>query len=160
MEIEGQRVKAGPSGIDQVEFLISTNPGEPNKPLVRVASGGEISRIMLALKSVLAESDKTPTLIFDEIDVGVSGRIAQVVGKAMKELASFHQLICITHLPQIAGLSSSHFTVIKTVADDQTTTEMRPLRGEERVREIAKLLGGEQITESTLQNARELMTMS
>ena len=145
------------TGYDRVEFLISTNLGEEEKPLVRVASGGEVSRIMLALKSVLAKSDRLPVLIFDEIDVGVSGRIAQAVGKSLKNLSGFHQVIAITHLPQIAGLADTHFLVFKEERDGRSTTSMRRLTLEEQVLEVAKLMSGAEITEAGLEGARELM---
>jgi DNA repair protein RecN (Recombination protein N) len=155
-----KRVSVNSRGCDAVEFLISTNLGEELKPLVKVASGGEVSRIMLALKSTLAKSDRLPVLIFDEIDVGVSGRIAQTVGLSLKSLSSFHQVIAITHLPQIAGLADTHFAVAKTEDGKRTKTTMRRLAAEERVREIAKLMSGAKVTEAGLRGARELMGAS
>jgi len=149
--------KISPLGIDQVEFFISLNPGEAPKPLKDIASGGEISRIMLALKTVLAEADRIPVMIFDEIDNGISGRIARVVGKNLEANSRLRQIICITHLPQIASLGTSHFQVSKTVENEHTRTEIKKLSQNDRIREIAKLLGGEELTESTLNNARELM---
>jgi len=149
--------KCSSKGFDEVEFFISTNLGEEAKPLVKVASGGEVSRIMLALKSTLAKNDKLPLLIFDEIDTGVSGRIAQKVGQALKELAKFHQIIAITHLPQIAGLGNIHFAVEKRVTDERVISSIRCLSTEERVKEVAKLMSGEEITETSLNGARELM---
>lgn len=157
-------VKVGPSlfeatsnGVDQVEFFLSTNVGEDVKPLAKVASGGEVSRIMLALKSALAQSDKTPLLIFDEIDTGVSGRIGQSVGMSLKKLSKHHQVIAITHLPQIAGLADTHFAVEKTETNKKTSTQLRMLQNEDRIKEVAKLLSGENITEAGLKSARELM---
>lgn len=144
-------------GIDTAEFFISLNPGENPKKLTRVASGGEISRIMLALKSVLAEADKIPVMVFDEIDTGISGRIARVVGKNLKQVSRNHQVICITHLPQIASMGDLHFCVEKEVKANRSRTKIRPLAKEERVMEIAKLMGGEKVTESTIQSARELL---
>ncbi|MBI5020795.1 MAG: DNA repair protein RecN [Ignavibacteriales bacterium] len=144
-------------GMDLVEFYISMNIGEDPKPLVKVASGGEISRIMLALKMILAKSDRLPLLIFDEIDVGVSGRIAQAVGQSLKKLSQFHQVIAITHLPQIAGLADNHFVVEKIENKQRASTQMRKLDLEERVEEVAKLMSGEEITISGLESARELM---
>jgi DNA repair protein RecN (Recombination protein N) len=144
-------------GFDQVEFHISTNVGEDERPLSRVASGGEISRIMLALKSILAKTDRLPVLIFDEIDVGVSGRIAQAVGAALKNLAGFHQVIAITHLPQIAGFAETHFAVTKTEQGGRTSTHLRRLTLEEQVREVARLISGAEVTETGLAGARELM---
>lgn len=144
-------------GIDKVEFYISTNLGEDLKPLVKVASGGEVSRVMLALKSSLAKNDKLPLLIFDEIDTGVSGRIAQKVGVALKSLAKFHQIIAITHLPQIAGLGDVHFMVEKNDIAGRVVSSIKMLTAEERIREVAKLMSGEEITDSSLKSARELM---
>ena len=144
-------------GYDDVEFLISTNLGEEEMPLVRVASGGEVSRIMLALKSILAKSDRLPVLIFDEIDVGVSGRVAQAVGRSLKNLSNFHQIIAITHLPQIAGLADAHFAVEKKVRGTRTTTGMRRLSLDEQVHEVARLLSGAEVTDAGLVGARELM---
>lgn len=152
-----RRIELNPRGCDEVEFLISTNLGEEAKPLVKVASGGEVSRIMLALKSILAKSDRLPVLIFDEIDVGVSGRVAQSVGLSLKNLSSFHQVIAITHLPQIAGLADAHFTVSKFEAGKRTKTTMQKLELDERVREVAKLMSGAEVTETGLKGARELM---
>jgi DNA repair protein RecN (Recombination protein N) len=148
---------AAPNGIDRVEFSISTNTGESPRPLARVASGGEISRIMLAIKSVLAKSERLPLLIFDEIDVGVSGRIAQAVGKSLKNLSGYHQVIAITHLPQIAGLADAHFVVEKSEEGKRTATKVRKLTDNERVREVARLLSGEEITDAGLTGAKELM---
>lgn len=157
-KVNGKPVAATAKGLDFVEFMISTNLGESLKPLVKVASGGEMSRIMLSLKTALAGSDQIPTLIFDEIDVGISGRIAQAVGKALYSLAQSHQTICITHLPQIAGFSQCHFSVEKNFVKDKTVTEIKKLSHDEKLREVAKLLGGEQITDITLKNARELVS--
>ncbi|MEP0823536.1 MAG: DNA repair protein RecN [Ignavibacterium sp.] len=148
---------AGPRGIDRVEFFLSTNLGEEPKPLSKVASGGEISRVMLALKSILAKSERLPLLIFDEIDVGVSGRIAQAVGKSMKSLSRFHQVIAITHLPQIAGLADAHFVVEKVEDHARSRTVLRKLGLEERVKEVAKLMSGAEVTEAGLTGAKELM---
>ena len=158
--VDGKNFKFNEHGFDNIEFFISTNAGEDPKPLVKVASGGEVSRIMLGLKSILAKSDKLPILIFDEIDTGVSGRIAQKVGQVLKSLASFHQIIAITHLPQIAGLSDYHFAVEKKKAGDRVVSSIRILKGEERIKEVAKLMSGEKVTEATLSSARELMGLS
>ncbi|HTR82782.1 MAG TPA: DNA repair protein RecN [Bacteroidota bacterium] len=157
VKIGQQNVSATSKGIDDVEFYLSTNVGEALKPLAKVASGGEVSRVMLALKSALAQSDKTPLLIFDEIDVGVSGRIGQAVGLSLKKLSTLHQIITITHLPQIAGLADTHFAVEKIDDGKRTTTRLRKLDVEESVREVAKLMSGEKVTETGLQGARELM---
>lgn len=144
-------------GYDEVEFFISTNLGEDAKPLSKVASGGEVSRIMLALKTILAKNDKLPLLIFDEIDTGISGRISQKVGQALKNLAAFHQVISITHQPQIAALADIHFSVEKKVVEERVVSSIKKLKNEERIREVAKLLSGEIITETNLQTAKELM---
>ncbi len=157
LEIDGKRYRVSRRGIDRVEFFISLNVGEEPKPLAEVASGGEISRIMLALKTVLAEVDQIPTLIFDEIDSGISGRIAMVVGKNLREVAKKRQVICITHLPQIASNGEFHFCVEKEEDLYASHTRIRPLNREERILEIAKLIGGEKITESAIQSARELL---
>ena len=147
------------SGIDFIEFYLSTNVGEDLKPLVKVASGGEISRIMLALKTILAKADRLPLLVFDEIDVGISGRIAQAVGKSMKSLSQFHQVIAITHLPQIAGFADCHFAVEKSESKHRTSSTIRKLEEEDRVQEIARLLSGAEVTEASLNGARELIRM-
>jgi DNA repair protein RecN (Recombination protein N) len=152
--------EATPHGMDNVEFYLSTNLGEDLKPLARIASGGEVSRVMLALKSILAKSERLPLLIFDEIDVGVSGRIAQAVGKSLKNLSQFHQIIAITHLPQIAGLADTHFVVEKVEDGKRTTTRLRKLNLDERVEEVAKLMSGDEITEAGLSSARELMGLA
>ncbi len=157
VQLGEQRFRVTAQGIDQVEFYIAANPGEDLKPLVRVASGGEISRIMLALKSSLAQVDRIPVLIFDEIDHGISGRIAQAVGYSLKRLARTHQIICITHLPQIASMGDHHFVVEKIQDKDSTRTQIRQLTADERPVEIAKLLGGESVTETHIQAARELI---
>ncbi len=153
----GKKLHYTSDGFDEVEFYISTNAGEDVKPLVKVASGGEISRVMLSIKTVLAKSDKLPLLIFDEIDTGVSGRIAQKVGQSLKDLASFHQIIAITHLPQIAGLANHHYVVEKSEAEQRVFSSIRKLKTEEQIREVAKLMSGENVTEASLKGARELM---
>ncbi|MFH0991433.1 MAG: DNA repair protein RecN [bacterium] len=149
--------EASAKGIDDVEFHLSTNMGEDLKPLIKVASGGEISRIMLVLKTILAKSERLPLLIFDEIDVGVSGRIAQAVGRSLKNLSQFHQVIAITHLPQIAGLADTHFVVEKVERSRRTNTSMRKLDLEERVHEVAKLMSGFEVTDAAREGAKELM---
>ena len=149
--------EAMPYGIDFIEFYLSANVGEDVKPLAKVASGGEISRIMLALKTILAKADRLPLLVFDEIDVGISGRIAQAVGKSMKGLSQFHQVIAITHLPQIAGFADCHFAVEKSEVKHRTSSTIRKLEEEERIREVARLLSGEELTEASLSGAREFI---
>lgn len=143
-------------GKDDAEFMISTNPGEPLKPLGNVASGGELSRIMLALKTVLADKDATPTMIFDEIDAGISGRTAWKVSQKLAVIGKAHQIICITHLPQIAAMADTHFVIEKTAADGSTTTDIRKLSEKEELGEISRLLGGSEVTEAVLDNAKEL----
>jgi DNA repair protein RecN (Recombination protein N) len=155
--LDGKYFKATLKGIDEVEFFISTNPGEDLKPLAKVASGGEVSRIMLSLKSTLAKNDKLPLLIFDEIDVGVSGRIAQKVGKALKSLSAYHQVISITHLPQIASQANHHFSIEKVTQNERVVSSIKKLPESERITEIARLLSGEKITQASLKSARELI---
>lgn len=155
--VDGQRLRIGPRGSDQLEFLLAANPGDEAKPLAAVASGGEISRVMLALKSLLAEADQVPVLIFDEIDIGISGRIAQAVGRTLQELGRTHQLLCITHLPQIASMADSHYLVEKSGDDHQTRTTIRPLDRQERVAQVAALIGGDVVTAAHLQSASELI---
>ncbi|MCM1192499.1 MAG: DNA repair protein RecN [Butyrivibrio sp.] len=143
-------------GWDDVEFLISTNPGEPLKPLSQVASGGELSRVMLAIKTVLAGRDDVDTLIFDEIDAGISGRTAWKVSEQLDTLAHTHQVICITHLPQIAAMADRHFCIEKSSTEDNTITDIRALEKEEGMRELARLLGGDELSEAAMSNAREM----
>ena len=147
------------NGIDDAQFLISTNPGEPVKPLGKVASGGELSRIMLAIKTVMA-SDKIGTLIFDEIDSGISGRTAQMVSEKMNVLGRNHQIICITHLPQIAAMADSHFLIEKSVENQATVSKIHKLTDEQSVEELARMLGGVEITDTVLENAREMKQMA
>lgn len=147
-------------GRDDVEFMIATNPGEPRRSLGKVASGGELSRIMLAIKSVFADSDEIETLIFDEIDTGISGRTAQKVSEKMGLLGLKHQIICITHLAQIAAMADCHFVIEKQVGDTGSTTTIRPLDSEEREEELARILGGVEITDAVRRNAREMKKMA
>lgn len=151
------RLAAFPNGMDLVEFYISTNVGEEPRPLSRVASGGEVSRIMLSLKTILAKNERLPILVFDEIDTGISGAIARKVGESMRDLARFHQIIAITHLPQIAALGDVHFVVSKLVTDGRTKTIIRRLEDAERAAHIASLISGSGVTEAALESARELM---
>ena len=144
-------------GLERAEFFLSTNPGEAIRPLVKVASGGEISRIMLAMKTVISHADSVQVLIFDEIDIGISGRIAEAVGKKLKGLAKTHQTISITHLPQIAKMADVHFSVSKGTEKGRTITRVRKLFGEARTEDLAKLLGGEEISELTLRHAQEML---
>jgi DNA repair protein RecN (Recombination protein N) len=144
------------SGIDRVEFLIAPNQGEPFKPLARIASGGETSRLMLALKTILARADAVPVLIFDEIDTGISGRAGQVVGEKLWRLARTHQVICVTHLPQIAALADHHLSVVKRVEHERTVTAVVPLSDGARVQEIGQMLGGS-ATRAARENASDLL---
>ena len=155
-----EHYKAYLHGMDEVEFLITTNVGEELRPLARVASGGEISRIMLAIKRVLAKNDRLPILVFDEIDVGISGVIARKVGESMAELARHHQIVVITHLPQIAALAHAHYVVEKCTSDGRTTTQIRRLRDEESLEQIAMLITGAEVTDAMRQSARELMKVN
>ena len=147
-------------GYDEVQFLVSANPGEPLKPLEKVLSGGELSRIMLALKCVFVDKDKIPTLIFDEIDTGISGTIGKRVGEKMYEVSIKHQVLCITHLPQIAALSDSHYFVSKEVLNGKTFTGIRMLNKDEKIKEIAKMVGGDEISDVTIENASEMVNFA
>jgi DNA repair protein RecN (Recombination protein N) len=148
------------TGVDRVEFLITTNKGESPKPLVKIASGGEISRIMLALKRIIGDYDNIPTMIFDEIDSGISGITASIVGRKLKQISKEHQIICITHLAQIASYSDHHYQITKAEKNGRTLSNVVPLDDKEKVQEIARLLGGMNITETTLRNAEELISQS
>jgi DNA repair protein RecN (Recombination protein N) len=157
IEFRSQKVKLNSTGLGTVEFLFSPNLGEDLKPLVKIASGGELSRLMLALKSNLNKQDTIPVMVFDEVDTGIGGKIAEVVGNKLKKIASEKQVFCITHLPQIAGKAISHFVVFKTVKDKRTYSGIRELSEDERVEEIARMSGGKKITEATLNHAREML---
>lgn len=148
--------KPSANGMDHVEYLISVNPGEEPKPLAKVASGGELSRIMLAIKTVLADQDEIDTLIFDEIDTGISGRTAQMVANKLDQIARKRQVICITHLPQIAAMAKKHFGIIKSIRDNKTVTNITELDYDGSVMELARMLGGDSITDTAVSNAREL----
>lgn len=156
IQLHSRPEKLGENGFDEVDFVISTNPGEPMKALAQVASGGELSRIMLALKTVLAEKDQIDTLIFDEIDAGISGKTAWKVSEKMAELSKKHQIISITHLPQIAAMADHHFVIEKKVEDLKTKTEITKLEQEPIIEELSRMLGGELITEAVRNNAREM----
>ena len=147
-------------GCDSVRFMTALNPGEPLMPLDQVASGGELSRIMLAVKTILAETDRTPTLIFDEIDTGISGRTAQKVAEKLHRIAGRHQVICITHLPQIAAMADTHFVISKRETDGRNVTSIERLSEEESLNELARLLGGAEITETVYQNAVEMKKLA
>jgi DNA repair protein RecN (Recombination protein N) len=157
VERDGQRWRADERGLENVEFYLSTNPGEELRPLARIASGGEISRIMLTLKSVIAGQDEVSTLVFDEIDAGISGRIAAAVGRKLRDLSASHQTVVITHLPQIAGMGQHHFSVRKRQLRDRTVTQVQALDETARTEEIASLLAGETISETARQHAQEML---
>lgn len=152
---DDRRVKYTKQGLEEVEFLIETNPGEGLKPLAKVASGGETARLMLAIKRVLAKADHISTLVFDEIDQGIGGRVGAVVGEKLRRLTKGHQVICITHLPQLASFGQQHFQVTKKIVQDRSVIEVHQLQGEERLQELAQMLGG--VSDHTLQSAKELL---
>ncbi len=156
IEIDKKKYQISRHGVDKIEFYISTNKGEEPKPLVRIASGGEVSRVMLALKSVLSKSDNIPVLVFDEIDTGISGRIAQKVGKAMKQLGAEHQVISITHLGQIAAFADAHYLVEKRSTKNSTSTSIHRLSDDEHHNEIARIISGENVTPESLNAAKAL----
>ena len=145
------------NGMDRVEFLISTNPGEPLKPLVKIASGGELSRVMLAIKSILADSDNVDTLIFDEIDMGVSGRAAMSIAKKLSEIGRGKQVICITHLPQLTAAADNHYLIQKNTEGEMASTTLTELDGEQREIELARIIDGGEVTELALSHAREML---
>lgn len=147
-------------GMDKVRFCISTNPGEPLKPLEKVVSGGELSRIMLALKTVFVDKDHIPSVIFDEIDTGISGRIAQCVAEKMYNISRKHQVFCVTHLPQIACMSDTHYWVSKDIINNKTYTKVKKMKKSEKECEIARMIGGEKVTKLTLEHAKELVRMA
>ena len=144
-------------GLDAVEFLLSPNPGEELRPLARIASGGELSRILLALNAVAAVGGAAHTLVFDEVDAGIGGRVAEVVGRKLRTVAQTHQVLCVTHLPQIASLADRHYAVSKRLSKGRTVTDVRPLDDGERIEEVARMLGGETITDTTRRHAREMV---
>ena len=155
-----QKKEYSAEGMDDVEFMISLNPGQPVRPLANVASGGELSRIMLAIKAVMAQRDEIETLIFDEIDVGISGRTAQKVSEKMAVIGKGHQVICITHLAQIAAMADHHYLIEKRTEDGITTTGIYSLNEEESVQELARILGGAKITDTVIQNALEMRELA
>jgi DNA repair protein RecN (Recombination protein N) len=157
VEVEGRRVAFDATGLDAVAFLIAPNPGEPARPLARIASGGELSRVALAIKQILAEADKTPTLVFDEIDTGIGGRSAEPVGRSLWELARTHQVLCVTHLGQIAAYADAQFRIEKTQRDGRTVTDVRRVEGSERIDELAQMLAGPEGGAAARASAEELM---
>ena len=158
-KINGQ-ISYSENGFDVIRFLISMNPGEAVKPLSKVASGGETSRIMLAIKTAFADTDNIPSLIFDEIDTGISGKAAQAVAEKLGQISSSHQVICVTHLPQIASMADTHFYISKSVFEDRTKTSVEKLSEKDRISEIARMLGGAKITELTLKHSEEMINMA
>lgn len=160
IEVEALPEHFTEDGYDRIEFMISTNPGEKKKPLKQVASGGELSRIMLAFKTVFADEDGTDTLVFDEIDTGISGKTAWKVSEKMGQLSAEHQIICITHLPQIAAMADSHYLIEKQVKEERTVSDIKRLSEDESLKELARLLGSGSVTEAVLTNAREMKEMA
>jgi len=157
LPIDGERFKVFSHGVDRIEFMISANKGEPVKPLAKIASGGEVSRIMLALKIILADADAIPTLIFDEIDVGIGGKTAMAVGEKMSVLSRKHQVVAVTHLPQIASFADSHFSIEKKELGGKSITEVEELLEANRIREMARLLSGKVDSDLSLKHAEELL---
>jgi DNA repair protein RecN (Recombination protein N) len=160
VSFNGKKSDINSLGIGEVEFFFSSNAGEEVKPLAKIASGGELSRIMLALKKVLAGKDSVPVLVFDEIDTGISGGTAEIVGKKIKEVAKAHQVFCVTHLPQIASKGDAHFLIRKQVSKNKTVVDAVKISGSSRVDEIARMAGGIKITETTRKHAHEMITGS
>jgi DNA repair protein RecN (Recombination protein N) len=158
--LEGQLVRAGKSGADEVQFLISPNPGEPLKPLAKIASGGEMSRIMLAILNILAGAQQVGAVIFDEIDAGIGGRAAQAVAERLAEVSTLRQVICVSHLPQVTSMADNHFHIFKETEGQRTRTRVNRLDIEDRVQELARMLGGAQVTEATLRHAREMIKLA
>lgn len=160
LDVDGVRIRFTKHGFDSAEFLISPNPGEPLRPLHKIASGGELSRLMLALKSIFAAVDRVPVLVFDEVDTGVSGRAAQSIAEKMSKLAKMCQVFSITHLPQVACMADHHYLIQKQVIGERTMTNVEALSSEGRVEELARMLGGVEITEKTLHHAQEMLTLA
>ncbi|MBE5829269.1 MAG: DNA repair protein RecN [Butyrivibrio sp.] len=160
IDVRSDEDKITAGGFDDVEFMISTNPGEAIRPLDQIASGGELSRIMLALKTVVADRGDISTLIFDEIDAGISGKTAWKVSEKLGELSRDHQIICITHLPQIAAMADTHFMIEKGLEEGRTVTNIYGLKGDDSIRELARLLGGDEITDAAIENAKEMRGMA
>ena len=148
----------GPKGADEIEFYLTANVGEEPKPLNKIASGGELSRIVLALKNVLSRTGSVATIVFDEVDSGIGGATAEIVGRKLKEVSANHQVVCITHLPQIACFGGSHFRVAKEVAGGRTATTVEMLTDEQKIEEISRMLGGVDLTQTTREHAREMLS--
>jgi DNA repair protein RecN (Recombination protein N) len=158
--LDGQTVAVDEDGADKIEFMVAPNPGESLKPMIKIASGGELSRIMLALKSILAELDETPTMVFDEIDVGIGGRTAQAVAEKLLLIGQSRQVVCVTHLPQIASLAQRHFYIEKKIIGARTSVSVHEMTMDERIEELARMLGGAQVTDTTRQHAREMLMLA
>ncbi len=157
IKIDGRRIAFDATGLDSVVFVIAPNPGEPARPLARIASGGELSRVALAIKQILAEADRTPTLVFDEIDTGIGGRSAEPVGRSLWELARSHQVLCVTHLGQIAAYADAQFRIEKVQRDGRTVTQVRRVDGADRVEELAQMLAGAEGGAAAVASAEELL---
>jgi DNA repair protein RecN (Recombination protein N) len=155
--IDGKKVKLFSDGIDSVQFIIKTNPGDDFKPLTSIASGGEISRVMLAIKTVLAEVDEIPVLAFDEVDAGIGGKTGEKIAEKLLEISKYRQIICITHLPQIASLPGQHFVVEKNINNNETFLTVKELNEYERIGEIARMISGTNVTDTTIKQAQELI---
>jgi DNA repair protein RecN (Recombination protein N) len=155
--VDGTRLRVTANGIDTVEFLIAPNPGEPLRSVSKIASGGELSRIMLAMKTILADAENIDTMIFDEVDTGVSGRAAQAIAEKLVRVSRKRQVLSITHLPQVASMADTHLRIEKHMNENETETKVQALPYEERVVELARMLGGAQVTETTKSNAREML---
>ncbi|MBO4732408.1 MAG: DNA repair protein RecN [Spirochaetaceae bacterium] len=155
--VEGGEQKCGPYGFDDIEFMISANPGSPLQPLAKIASGGELSRVMLAFKTILADTDTTPTLIFDEIDTGIGGEVAVSVGEHLRKLSEKHQILCISHLANIAVCADTHIKIEKSVSGQKTTTQVFLINGQKRIEEIARMLAGDSASEASLEHAKTLL---
>ncbi|MBP1934196.1 DNA repair protein RecN [Ammoniphilus resinae] len=160
LEVSGQKVRVNDQGVDHVEFLISANPGEPLRPVAKIASGGELSRIMLGMKTILADVEPVETFIFDEVDTGVSGRAAQAIAEKLVAISKQKQILCITHLPQMACMADAHYLISKTATDSETQTKVQLLGSQERTCELARLLGGVEVTDTTRKHAEEMLSLA
>ena len=157
--VELQACEASSSGLEQIEFMVAGHTGVQARPLAKVASGGELARISLAISVIASSATATPTLIFDEVDSGIGGAVAEVVGRLLKRLGQDRQVLCVTHLPQVASQANQHFEVSKTQDDGKTVSHITPLDNKQRVEEIARMLGGVEITATTRKHARELLAL-
>jgi DNA repair protein RecN (Recombination protein N) len=160
IELDTDENNAGSQGLDDIEFLVSTNPGQPPKSLAKIASGGELSRISLAIQVVTAQSSTTPTLVFDEVDVGIGGATADVVGQLLRRLGQQGQVICVTHLPQVASKGHQHLLVHKETDSQSAQSTLTPIEGDEKIMEIARMMGGQELTRQTIAHAREMLDLA